>query len=185
MHDDAGHEVQPNARHRDRRIDAGLLDEAGVECHPAESGRGQLARERRRDLRQQGRTGRQAGFYRTHDRERGAHEREDRRDHGRTEPPPVGISDSVDDVADVAELWDQEIGREGECGDHEDGAPVETLELREFGRGGDAALFDRLAEFVEQVRLLFEGGTRRTGERAGLEQWERARDRVGAEDFER
>ena len=106
---------------------------------------------------------------------------EGRHHHHGHEPRPLRVADLVEDVADVAELRDEEVRRECERRDREQLAPAEPLQLRERGRRVDAVALDLVPEVVEQLAVLLEAGARRARERAGLQEGERGAQRLGAE----
>ena len=123
VHREAGHRVEPDARRRDRSIDAGLLQVAHVERHAADARGREVARERGGDLRQQRRDRAQARRHRAADGERGADVGQRREQHDERDPAPVARNRSARKTP----------GRSASCGKQE-------VRDRHEHRGGEDAL---------------------------------------------
>ena len=101
--------VQPHRRRGHRGVDALALHVADVHRHAAEPCRGDLAGERRRDLRGRGRPHRHPVGHGAEHGHRGGEVGAGRRQEDRHEPVPVGVLDLGDDAGEVGELRDQEV----------------------------------------------------------------------------
>ncbi len=181
VHDEAGDGVEADARHRDGAVDAGLLEEARAERHPADPRGCERRGERRRDLRPERWHRRQSVRDRARERERGRDVGDHRHREREGEPGPVRVLHLAQDRRDIGELGDEEVRRERERPDGEHGALVDpvdrgVLRLRDRAPVGDGA-----SELGEEPRVVTEGIARRRAQCTGLDERQGRRHRVATQ----
>ncbi len=139
MHDRPGDNIQAHARNRLRGLDPSLLHEAHAECHAPDVGGCDAVDERGRELRFQVRDERQVFRHASCHTDRRGDVGQDRHRDASDEPYPVGVAQSSEAVADVGQLWEQNVERAREGHDREDGPgpnPHEALEGSGLLAGG-------------------------------------------------
>ena len=179
--DHSSDRVESHAGHGDGFVDALLLEEAHVERHATDTGRRQLAGERRPDRGRKQRPGRQPVGDGAREADGGADVGHRRAEQDQRRPFPLRGADLVDDAREIRQLRDEKVGDGGEEGDDEHRLAIDAFELLELHLLDTCLCHDLGLELPEQAGMFLQCSLCRTAQRLHLEARQCVAHRIGTE----